>query len=128
MKTRYVIVLTTFAAALAATFPLTSQAKPPGGGILRTMPLGTYQCALPGDAAGKAFVVVDEEQFRIGTASSYNSAEGAGVYILRGEVLTFTRGPKKGERFERVGRNQLQRLKPDGTRDKLLCTRLSGSA
>ncbi len=121
MKTRYVILLTSVAAAIAAATPLMADAAPPPpGGMLATMPHGTYQCALPGDALGDAFVVMEDEQFVIGTASSYRSAKGRGTYILRGETLTFTRGPRKGESFKRVGTNQLKR-------GDLLCTRLGSS-
>lgn len=130
MKTRYVLLLTGFAAALAAASPAILRAQEtaplPPGGMLRTMPHGVYQCALPGDAAGAAFDVVPEEQFRIRTASSYRDADGNGTYILRGAELTFTRGPKKGQRFRRVGTNQLQKL--DGAAlTKLICTRLGGT-
>ena len=130
MKTRYVLCLTAFAAALAAGTPIVAegaQAPPPPGGMLRTKPHGTDQCAPPGGAAGEAYVVVEEEGFSIGTASSYTNSEGRGVYILRGDDLTFTRGPKKGERFERIGTNQLRRVEADGSQGKLLCTRLGGS-
>ena len=100
MKSRYVLALTVFAAALAAAaLPAAAQAPDPEGGMLRTMPHGTYQCALPGDAAGKAFEVVESEEFRLNTASSYRSSKGRGTYIMRGNTLTFTRGPKKGEKF-----------------------------
>ena len=33
----------------------------------------------------------------------------------------------KGERFERIGTNQLRRVEADGSQGKLLCTRLGGS-
>lgn len=125
MKTRYVLLLTAIAVAVAATSPLVAEPESPvppaPGGMLRTMPHGTYQCALPGDAAGEAFKVVEEEEFRIRATSSYSNAQGSGTYILRGKELTFTRGPKKGERFERIGTNQLKR-------GKMICTRLGGSA
>ncbi|MFL0356790.1 elongation factor P [Erythrobacter sp. GH1-10] len=121
MKTRYVVLLTAVAAIVAATSPLIAQKSPPSGGMLRTMPLGTYECALPGDAGGEAYRVVEEEQFRIRPASGYDNAEGKGIYILRGTELTFTRGPKKGEVFERIGTNQLKR-------GEMICTRLGGSA
>lgn len=120
MKTRYVFLLTAFAAVVAAVTPTVAQPSPPSGGMLRTMPHGVYQCALPGDAGGKAFEVQESEGFRIRPSSGYTSPEGSGTYILRGKELTFTRGPKKGERFTRIGTNQLKR-------DKLLCTRLIGS-
>ncbi|MEM6907552.1 MAG: elongation factor P [Pseudomonadota bacterium] len=108
----------------AATAP---PSNAPAGGMLRTMPHGTYQCALPGDVTGRAITVVAEENFRISGASRYRAAQGSGIYLLRGQTLTFTRGPKKGERFRRVGTNQLQRLGADGELDKLICTRLGNS-
>ena len=101
-------------------------AQEPSGGMLGTMPHGIYQCALPGDAAGRAYEVVEGEQFRIRTASSYRDDKGSGTYIMRGNELTFTRGPRKGERFRRVGQNQLRKLE-NGKPTKLLCTRLLGS-
>ncbi|WP_298466113.1 elongation factor P [uncultured Erythrobacter sp.] len=130
MKTRYVLLLTGFAAALAAASPMMVRAQdpasPPSDGMLRTMPHGIYQCALPGDATGKAFEVVQGEGFRIRTASSYRDDNGSGTYIMRGDMLTFTRGPKKGQQFRRVGTNQLRKL-DKGAATKLLCTRLGGT-
>ncbi len=130
MKTTHVLLLTAFAAALAAASPMMLHAEDPApappGGMLRTMPHGIYQCALPGDAAGDAFKVVEGEQFRIRTASSYRDADGSGTYIMRGNELTFTRGPRKGQRFRRVGTNQLRKLEGNSP-SKLLCTRLIGT-
>ena len=129
MKTIHVILLTAFAAGFAAFAPAIGQTDganvvtTPSGGTLRTMPHGTYQCALPGDAGGAAFVELAEETFRIYTASRYESTDGAGTYILRGSELTFTRGPKKGQQFMRVGNNQLRKLAADGTPSDVLCTR-----
>lgn len=96
----------------------------PTGGMLGIIEHGVWQCALPGDAGGDAFTPVPEEDFRIGTASSYRNAEGAGIYLLRGTELVFTRGPKKDQRFRLMGENTLQKLNPDGTRSRLVCTRL----
>ncbi len=121
MKTVHVIMLTAFAAFVAAATPLFGQE----GEMLRTMPHGTYQCALPGDAAGDAFTIVPDAQFRIGSASRYNSAQGGGTYLLRGVELVFTAGPRKGERYKRIGDNQVQRIRPDGSLEKLICTRLA---
>jgi len=128
MKTRYVLLVTAFAAALAAPMTLRAQgdAPLPSGGTLRTMPHGTYQCALPGDAGSQAYDVVPKEQFRIRTASSYRDADGTGTYIMRGNELTFTRGPKKGQKFRRVGTDQLQKL-DSAELTKLICTRLGGT-
>ncbi len=94
------------------------------GGQLGTMPHGRYQCALPGDAQGQAVRVVESENFHIAQASSYKGASGGGIYLMRGKTLTFTRGPKRGERFRRVGSNQLQKVNTDGSLSKLICTRL----
>ena len=128
MKTVHVIALTAFAVTVASVTPASGRqenraATTPPSGMLQTMPHGNYECALPGNAGGAAFVVVEEENFRISTASQYSSAAGAGTYILRGKNLTFTRGPKKGEQFERIGDNQLRKLEADGETGALLCTR-----
>lgn len=124
MKLAHVFILTTFAAGIAAAGPLLGQE----GRMLQTMPHGNYECALPGDADGLAFEVIEAEGFSIGPASSYSSSEGRGVYLMKGRELVFTRGPKKGERFVRVGRNQLQALDKDGEVSRLLCTRLGSSS
>ena len=127
MRTLHVIGLTAFAVTIASIAPASGRedtpAAPPPAGMLQTMPHGAYQCALPGDAGGEAYVVVEAENFRISTASRYSSATGEGTYILRGDNLTFTRGPKQGQQFERVGDNQLRKLDANGAKSRLLCTR-----
>ncbi|WP_143738110.1 elongation factor P [Erythrobacter donghaensis] len=138
MKTRYIFLLVVSAAAAAAllpgqassqdreaTRPAASAAVPTGGmlGILRH---GNWECALPGDAGSEAFVPVPDEAFRIGTASSYESPAGTGIYLLRGREVLFTRGPKKDERFKVLGENTLQKLNRDGSVSKLICTRVGG--
>ena len=124
MKTRSILALTAFAATLAA-FAVPSDAQ--SGGALGTMPHGKYQCALPGDAGGAAFDPVPAEDFSFSGASSYNVAAGSGTYILRGNELTFTRGPKKGEKFRRIGENQLRIIAADGRLGRLVCTRLGSN-
>jgi hypothetical protein len=91
-------------------------------GILRH---GDWQCALPGDAGGETFVEVPVEAFRIGTASSYISPAGSGIYLLRGTEVMFTRGPKQNERFRVLGENTVQKLNADGSLSKLICTRVT---
>ncbi|OBV11790.1 hypothetical protein [Erythrobacter dokdonensis] len=142
MRTRTIILLTLFAAAVASlgsgfagardasaqdrkdAVPQGRPAAAPGGGMLSTLQRGEWQCALPGDAGGEAFRVVEAEAFTIGNASSYRNAEGSGIYLLRGSELVFTRGPKKDERFRVLGENTLQKLESDGSLSKLICTRL----
>lgn len=138
MKTRYIILLIVSAAAVAALQPDSAhgqdrasplppaRAAAPSSGVLGILPHGIYQCALPGDAGSEAFRTVPTESFRIGTASSYANDEGSGIYLLRGNELVFTRGPKKDERFRRLGDNTLQKLNPDGSLSKLICTRRGG--
>ncbi len=138
MKTRYIFLMLISAAALAAFAPggamgqnrdsSPQQSRPgaPAGGMLDILRHGSWQCALPGDAGGDAFVPVPAEGFRIGTASSYVNSAGNGIYLLRGTEVVFTRGPKKDERYRRLGENTLQKLNPDGSLSKLICTRVGG--
>ena len=140
MRTLFIILLAVTGAVVATAGPVLSKqggsqdqsagqtlgkALPPEGGQLRTMPHGFYECALPGDAGGRAYQTVASEGFRISTASRYSSTEGTGTYIMRGRNLTLTAGPKNGERFEQVGDNQLLKLSKTGDRSELLCTRLA---
>ncbi|NCP14584.1 MAG: elongation factor P [Sphingomonadales bacterium] len=133
MKTRYVFLLFVSAAAAAAFLPGGAQgqdrntSRPRGSpttGSLGILQHGDWQCALPGDAGGDAFVEVPAEAFRIGTASSYENPEGNGIYLLRGTELVFTRGPKKDQRFRVRGENTMQKLNPDRSLSKLICTRI----
>jgi hypothetical protein len=136
MKARYILLMVLSAAALAAFMPggafgqdraqLLPQSRSPNptGGMLGILQHGQWQCALPGDAAGAAFVDVPEESFRIGTASSYISPQGRGIYLMRGTEVVFTRGPKKDQRFKALGENTLQKLGADGSPSKLICTRV----
>lgn len=138
MKTRYIFLLIVSAAAAAAFLPggakgqdrdasrPQSRINAPSTGMLGILLHGNYQCALPGDAGAEAFIAVPEESFRIGTASSYVNDAGTGIYLMRGDEVVFTRGPKKDQRFHRLGDNTLQKLNPDGTLSKLICTRLGG--
>lgn len=138
MKTRYVFLLIISAAAAAAFLPGNAQgqssdrnasrpqsdAGTPASGMLGILQHGSWQCALPGDAGGAAFIEVPTEAFRIGTASSYANAAGTGIYLLRGTEVVFTRGPKKDERYKVLGENTLQKFNADGSLSKLICTRV----
>jgi hypothetical protein len=141
MKNRTILLLVLSAAAIAALLPEAGRGQDqssnrtasrpqgsvgtPTGGMLGNLRHGSWQCALPGDAGGEAFVDVPEEAFRIGTASSYKSPTGRGIYLLRGTEVLFTRGPKKDQRFRVLGENTLQKLNADGSLSKLICTRVS---
>lgn len=138
MKSHHIAFLVLCAAGLAASLqqPALGQdrsaVRPQPGGdavigdMLGTMQHGLYQCALPGDAAGEAFVEQPAESFRIGAGSSYESTAGSGVYLMHGTTLVFTRGPKKDQRFRRLGANTLQALEAGDTPGRMICTRLGG--
>ncbi|XUU60361.1 elongation factor P [Erythrobacter sp. HA6-11] len=113
--------LSIFAAggAIALSAPALAQ----DGGMLRTMPHGTYECAYPGSAAGAAIERAEAEDFRLSSASRYRNEEGRGTYLLKGDIFTFTRGPKKSERFIREGANRLRKLDSAGNATRLLCVR-----
>ncbi|WP_459787288.1 hypothetical protein [Alteriqipengyuania sp. 357] len=119
------------AGALAATVmpaaAFASHADRPQSDRIDTLPIGHYQCTLPGNAAGPAWLRVPESDFTILNASSYEAEGKRGVYLLRGSELTFTRGPLKGKRMERAGRRILREKLADGTLGRMRCVR-SGPA
>ena len=64
-----------------------------------TVQRGTYNCELPGNAARGPSVAQPEASFRIRSASRYASAKGDGTYLRRGNIVTFSSGPRNGERW-----------------------------
>jgi hypothetical protein len=46
-----------------------------------------------------------------------------GIYLLTGDVIRFTSGPRKGDRFRRVSENFLRKLDKDGKDTNLRCVR-----
>lgn len=93
------------------------------GGPIDTIHRGEYSCELPGDATGPAGHPVPEEGFEILSGSSYTSARGGGAYLLTGDLLVMTSGPKRGEKFNRLSSNFLRKLAPDGAESTLRCVR-----
>lgn len=89
-----------------------------------TLPQGRYECGLPGDAAGQAWVVDPAYNFLISSASRYVSAEGRGTYLLTGRDVIFTRGPMKDMRLRRQDSGLLQQVDADGTPGRLRCNRV----
>ncbi|MEL7689511.1 hypothetical protein [Citromicrobium bathyomarinum] len=100
-----------------------SPTPPPQAGRLDTLPIGSYQCTLPGDASGPAWHRVPEGDFKILNASSYEAKGSSGVYLLRGDLVTFTRGPLKGMSLERTGRTMLRERADDGSLGDMRCVR-----
>ena len=111
----------TFAMLLTLWFPASASAAQ--GGTLRTMPQGHYECALPGDASTKPWLPVEGAHFIIDNASSYETEDGRGTYLLTGKELVFTRGPLKGQRYRRVSDNALRVIEKDETLGRMRCIR-----
>ena len=115
--------LTAYLTAVAASLLLSVTAYAAPGGKLGTLPLGEYRCALPGDAAGLAWVPLEDKHFTIGNASTYHTAEGSGTYLLTGERVTFTRGPMKRMKFDRTGSGTLRWINENGELSQVRCVR-----
>ncbi|MCR2834020.1 hypothetical protein NSO95_08685 [Qipengyuania sp. RS5-5] len=96
-------------------------------GPLATLPHGEYVCSLPGDAGGSAWEVLPGKGFTIENASTYRTEAGAGVYLMTGNRVVFTRGPMKGMQFDRIGNSTLQWIDEAGKPGRVRCTRGSGA-
>jgi len=89
-----------------------------------TLPQGRYECGLPGDATGQAWVVDPAYNFSIASASRYDTAKGMGTYLLVGHDVIFTRGPMKDMRMRRQASGLLQQVNADGVLGRLRCNRV----
>ncbi len=110
-------------ALLAAAAALNPAAHATPGGDIGTLPHGAYVCELPGDATGAAGIRQEGEGFTVINASSYRTPQGRGTYLLTGDLVTLTSGPRKGERYHRLSGNFLRRMNADGTDSALRCVR-----
>lgn len=93
------------------------------GGPIATLQLGTYVCELPGDATGPAGVRLPAQDFAITNASSYTTSSGRGSYLLTGDMVVMTSGPRKGQKFRRLSASFLRLIGPDGSDSPLRCIR-----
>ena len=112
--TKILALLTVLAAGPAIAAP---------GGPIATLQLGGYVCELPGDATGPAGLRVPEQDFSIINASSYATGKGRGSYLLTGNRMAITSGPKKGQRFHRLSASFLRMMDADGSDSALRCVR-----
>lgn len=110
------------ALALPAVALASGQSNLPSGRIA-TLPIGAYECSLPGKADGPAWHRIPDQDFSILNASSYQARGQRGVYLLRGSEVIFTRGPLRGTRMERSGRRMLRERMDDGTLGRMRCVR-----
>lgn len=108
---------------IAALLLLCLGASPAMGisGELRTMPLGRYVCEVPGTGLGPASLHVPEADFSILRASRYRTPEGVGIYMLVGDLLIMTSGPRQGDRYIRKTRGFLRMMDSEGEESRLRC-------
>jgi len=109
-------------AALLLTAPAALMAET---GSLGTLLLGSYRCELPGDSTGPAGYRVPAEDFTVINASSYEADGTRGTYLLVGDSVTTTSGPRRGNRYHRQSSGFLRKLGPDGQLGDLRCLRRS---
>ncbi len=112
---RYLIAM---AAALVGSSELAAS-----GGQIDVLRTGSYVCELPGDAAGLAGVHQPAEDFAVVNASNYAVGGARGSYLLTGEQMTITSGPKRGARYRRVSGGTLRALDGAGRDTALHCVR-----
>jgi hypothetical protein len=107
--------------ALVLTLSAAAIAVP--GGLIGVLAPAAYACEMPGDATSAAGYRVDAENFTIANSNSYSNAKGRGTYLLTGDLLVLTSGPKRGQKFRRISDNFLRKLGPDGKVTALRCVR-----
>jgi hypothetical protein len=107
---------------LAACAPARPVTPVPGGqiGVLQQ---GSYVCELPGDATGPAGLRREDQDFAIHNASRYSTAAGRGTYLLTGNLVVMTSGPKQGQQFRKLSNNFLRELNSAGLETQLRCVR-----
>lgn len=93
------------------------------GGPIDVLAPAAYACEMPGDAANAAGYRVDAENFVIANSNTYYTPAGRGTYLLTGDELVLTSGPKRGESYRRITDNFLRKLSPDGSESQLRCVR-----
>ena len=108
----------TIVLASLAVLPLSAQPQ----GRIGTIERGRYVCELPGDANSAAGIEQPGENFRIAGGSRYLTDDGYGTYLLRGDRLTMTSGPRKGDAFVVMGSGFLRKLE-NGEPGRLRCIR-----
>lgn len=109
-------------AGLAACAPA-QPIRPVPGGEIGVLQQGQYVCELPGDATGPAGIRQDQQDFSIHNGSRYSTPAGRGTYLLVGDTVTMTSGPKKGQQFRKLSNNFLRELDNAARETDLRCVR-----
>jgi hypothetical protein len=89
-------------------------------GPIGTLPRGTFACELPGDAGGRAGQPQPQANLSIESASRYQSPQGGGTYLRRGNMLVLTSGPREGESYAIQSEGFLRRIE-NGQPGRLRC-------
>ena len=95
------------------------------GNLLKTMPHGVYECAVPGNAGSPVWEPLEGAGFIISHTSGYRTENGRGTYLLKGKDLIITSGPKRGERYRRTGEGELKLLDKDGSVTRFACVKVA---
>lgn len=93
------------------------------GGPIDVLAPAAYQCEMPGDATGPAGYRVITEDFTIVNSNTYYSGTVRGTYLLTGDLLVLTSGPKRGHKYTRISGNFLRKLDANGKATPLRCVR-----
>ena len=101
-----------------AAGPLAAQEK------IGTVQRGVYVCEVPGNAAQEASMTMPEAGFRIRSGSRYESPQGDGFYLRRGDRMMMTSGPHNGDVY-RVEQDGLLRRMAGEEPTRLRCIRRS---
>lgn len=107
--------------ALAALAAGPAMATP--GGPIATLQQGAYVCELPGDATGPAGLRQPERDFTVVNSSSYTADGQRGTYLLTGDTVVFTSGPRQGTKFNRLSANFLREIGANRQAGALRCVR-----
>jgi hypothetical protein len=92
-----------------------------GGGDVDTLEPGFYMCETADTVGVSRGNRQPEEDFSVVNASSYRKNGTIGSYLLTGDRLTMTSGPRDGERYRRISRGTLVRLDESGRETRLRC-------
>ncbi len=109
-------------AGLAACAPAQT-IRPVPGGEIAVLQKGLKICELPGDATGAAGIRQEAQDFTVRNGSRYSTAEGLGTYLLTGDRVEMTSGPKKGQQFRQLSDNFLRALDATAKETDLRCVR-----
>ncbi|WP_260923625.1 hypothetical protein [Novosphingobium sp. 9] len=102
---------------------IASKGTPPPvpGGPLHTLPLGHYECEMPGDATGAVGKPMNSFDFQVVIGSSYKAQGVRGSYLYTGEKVVMTGGVLKGLAFHRISNGFLRKLNANGSDSDMRC-------